>query len=344
MSDLFDQFKSDFLDSNLSYLIPYGFSGDILINDVEKEKFEFQSRVKYSLGGNYRLLSFYINVTSYLVKIIQNIIDNIDQYKERAKEVKVTENLKAEKVIGEGEILFSNLIYFYVENELSDVDEHELINYCNGKNLKIRIRSLEYSNLPKDIKNQPAFSSNVQEYLKASVQHPLTIHNIKVDDYSKLIEQGESSTLEFKSTLRINIKAGNMIDKKMEQMVLKTLAAFLNSEGGTLIIGIDDNKNILGLELDLKSFNKANNIDEFHKHFDNLIQCHLGDRLQRYLKISLPKIEKKLICVVIIKGKSSGPVFFRDEKGHEMFYIRRFASTIDLKPSEAHTYIKDHWS
>lgn len=100
----------------------------------------------------------------------------------------------------------------------------------------------------------------------------------------------------------------------------------------------------MGLELDLKSFNKANNIDEFQKHFDNLIQCHLGDRLQRYLKISLPKIEKKLICVVIIKGKSSEPVFFRDEKGHEMFYIRRFASTIDLKPSEAHTYIKEHWS
>ena len=54
-----------------------------------------------------------------------------------------------------------------------------------------------------------------------------------------LITLGESDTLEFKSTLRTNLKTGEK-DKRMEKAVLKTLVAFLNSEGGTLLINGDE--------------------------------------------------------------------------------------------------------
>ena len=56
--------------------------------------------------------------------------------------------------------------------------------------------------------------------------------------------KGESPKLEFKSTLRVNIKAGNIVGKKIEQSVLKTIAAFINSARGTLLIGVDDTKNV----------------------------------------------------------------------------------------------------
>ncbi|PWG82595.1 Eco57I restriction-modification methylase domain-containing protein [Pararcticibacter amylolyticus] len=157
-----------------------------------------------------------------------------------------------------------------------------------------------------------------------------------------LIEIGETSKVEFKSTLRVDLKT-NRPEKFIEHSVLKTIAAFLNSEGGDLLIGIEDNKNILGLEPDFASFSKADKLDEFQKHFDNLIHKSLGNRFQRYLDVSFPTVDGKLVCLVHIKEKSTEPVYLTDEKGQEIFYIRRQASTIDLKPSEANKYIKDHW-
>lgn len=148
------------------------------------------------------------------------------------------------------------------------------------------------------------------------------------------INEGEGYRLEFKSTLRVNIKANGIVDKLIQKMVLKTIAAFLNSEGGTLLIGVDDEKNTLGLELDFGTFNKENGLDEFKKHLDNIIQNPLGNRFQHYLDITFTKIEGKLICAIRVKDKSSEPVYLIEKNGSEIFYIRRQASTINLKPSE----------
>src|SRR6185295_3620598 len=99
----------------------------------------------------------------------------------------------------------------------------------------------------------------------------------------------------------------------------------------TLLIGVDDSKNILGLELDFNSFSKDDKLDEFQKHFDNLIAKSLGNRFQRYLTVAFPEIDGKMICSVTIKEKSEEPVYVTNETGQETFYIRRQASTIDLK-------------
>lgn len=162
-------------------------------------------------------------------------------------------------------------------------------------------------------------------------------------DWQSIIAAGESPKLEFKSTLRVNIKAGNTVDKKMEQMVLKTIAAYLNSNSGTLLIGVDDAKNILGLDLDYASFSKPDKLDEFQKHLDTLIQNSLGNRFQRYLDISFPEVEGKTICAIVVKEKSAEPAYYTGENKEEVFYIRRQASTIDLKPSEALKYVQEHW-
>lgn len=56
---------------------------------------------------------------------------------------------------------------------------------------------------------------------------------------AELVRSGESDRVEFKSTARVNLHTGAK-DDKMEQVVAKTLAAFLNTDGGTLVIGVDD--------------------------------------------------------------------------------------------------------
>ena len=158
----------------------------------------------------------------------------------------------------------------------------------------------------------------------------------------KLIEDWENSQVECKSTLRVDLRT-NKPEKFIEHSVLKTIAAFLNSEGGTLLIGIEDSKNILGLQPDYDSFTKPDKLDEFQKHFDNLIGKSLGNRFQRNLTVTFPTMESKTICMVEVKEKSSEPVYVMDENNKETFYIRRLASTIDLKLSEATKYIQEHW-
>src|SRR6266571_9260234 len=67
-----------------------------------------------------------------------------------------------------------------------------------------------------------------------------------------LIAEGESDELEFKSTLRWDLKEGT-VNKRLEEVIAKTVAAFANSQGGTLLIGVDDEGQVLGLEHDYLS-------------------------------------------------------------------------------------------
>ena len=164
----------------------------------------------------------------------------------------------------------------------------------------------------------------------------------KENAFLQLIQKGESSVVEFKSTLRVDVRTGKP-EKFIQHSVIKTLAAFLNSQGGTLLIGVDDNKNVIGLENDFSSFSKPDKLDEFQKFLDNLLGNSIGNRFHRYLEVDFPGIGEKVICVIRIKTKSGEPVYITNDGGQEVFYIRRLASTIDLKPSEAFKYMQEHW-
>ena len=90
---------------------------------------------------------------------------------------------------------------------------------------------------------------------------------------TELIRQGEGTRLEFKSTLQWDVKQGKRNDD-LRKMVLKTIAAFLNTEGGTLIIGVEDDGNVYGLDADLALVN--NSRDKFAQLVGTLLIEQLG--------------------------------------------------------------------
>lgn len=163
-------------------------------------------------------------------------------------------------------------------------------------------------------------------------------------DIIKLINEGETSNIEFKSTLRVNLHTNN-VDKKMEHGCMKTLAAFANSSGGILFIGVDDAKEILGLEVDLKSFgNKKDLMDEFRKHLDNLIEQYFTNAFYSLVKISFPLINERTICMLEVKRSSKQIILNNKIDGNKQeFYIRRSASTKGLEATEMIEYIKSNW-
>lgn len=137
------------------------------------------------------------------------------------------------------------------------------------------------------------------------------------------IHAGESSKLEFKSTLRTNLKTGEK-DPRMEKAVLKTLVAFLNSKGGTLLIGVSDDGTILGV--DLASFEDSR--DKFGLHLNNLITSQIGSEFLPFISYGFVDIDEKPVMRVSC-NESDRPVFLKEGKV-DTFYVRSGPSTIDL--------------
>ncbi len=158
-----------------------------------------------------------------------------------------------------------------------------------------------------------------------------------------MIKNGESENLELKSSLRWHFYK-NVVDKKVEEIIMKSLAAFYNGEGGFLLIGVNDNGEILGLEKDLNTL-KGNNKDQFELHLRNLINNYYGiEFATRHIKIYFPEISGKEICLIEIK-KGTKPLYTRitDKNGFkvEKFFVRSGNSSRELnKPSEIADYLK----
>lgn len=162
----------------------------------------------------------------------------------------------------------------------------------------------------------------------------------KQDEVKELILSGENEKLEIKSTLRFDIRENNL-NKKLEYVIAKTISAFLNTDGGTLIIGVDDDENILGLEKDFQTLQKQG-IDGFELHFRQVIKKYLGENFEKYIKITFPKVDEKEICIVKIL-KSEKPVFVKHE-GNEQFFVRNGNASIPKSRQEQSEYEKLHWN
>lgn len=151
------------------------------------------------------------------------------------------------------------------------------------------------------------------------------------DTLAARISRGEGMQTEFKATLRVNLHTGQN-DPKMEHAVLKTLAAFLNSKGGTLFIGVNDNGEVIGLENDHFS-----NEDKMALHLDNLIKTQLGGQVFACVHPTFATLDEKRFLAVECTP-SDKPVFLKSTVGED-FYIRAGASSPALPASQAHEYI-----
>ena len=164
--------------------------------------------------------------------------------------------------------------------------------------------------------------------------------SVENQDWLEIIKQGENDDVEFKSSLRWDYRQ-ETVNKALEKVILKTISAFLNANGGLLFIGIDDEGQILGLQKDYDSFKKANR-DGFLLTITSLLNQNFGKDIHRLLKISIVEIDMQDICIVNI-GKSEKPIFL-GPKGSEEFFVRASASSQPLSMSEAMAYIKEHWT
>jgi Alw26I/Eco31I/Esp3I family type II restriction m6 adenine DNA methyltransferase len=163
-----------------------------------------------------------------------------------------------------------------------------------------------------------------------------------------LTTQDESSTLELKSTARWDVDK-NQKNPEMEQVILKTVASFLNTEkGGTLLIGVTDEKEIIGLDLDYQTFSKPNKRDAYQLFLINdLLLPKLGKDLATLIDVTFHEVERKDVCRITVKP-SHRPVFVeiktKGEKKQSCLFVRSGNLTSKLTiDEEIENYCKSRW-
>lgn len=162
----------------------------------------------------------------------------------------------------------------------------------------------------------------------------------KQKDWSAVIRSGESNKVEFKSSLRWDHRQGE-VNKTLEYVIVKSISAFMNTDGGTLIIGVDDQGEVLGLDKDYTSVFKEN-ADGFLLVLTNLINKHFGKAAHRLVKANIVSLSGKDICIVQIL-RSTNPVFLKKGENEE-FYVRTSAASVPLGMSDSAEYIRNHFT
>lgn len=165
-------------------------------------------------------------------------------------------------------------------------------------------------------------------------------------DIKNLIEEGENTHLEFKATLRYDTQT-EKVNKALEEVIIKSIAAFSNTEGGRLVIGIKNDGEIVGLEYDYSTLKQPNK-DFFELHLRTLVETAYGNAFSAEgLRIDFISENNKDICIVNIRpGKE--PVYTKivNKQGlhEEKFYIRVGNSSREIaNASEIIAYVKKHF-
>ena len=150
---------------------------------------------------------------------------------------------------------------------------------------------------------------------------------------------GENAALEYKSSMRWDLRT-QQVNKALEKGIAKTVAGFLNSEGGTLLIGVADDCTVLGIEYDLKTIGRKDR-DGYEQKLHQVLTDALGAEFSQYQHVSFEESEGKTVCIVRV-DPSPEPVYLTD-KGATEFYVRVGNTTRPLDMQAANDYIGMHW-
>jgi type I restriction enzyme R subunit len=212
------------------------------------------------------------------------------------------------------------------------------------RNEKVVFKFLDHRELSAEVLR--VYSSLVQTRARVAYQEHCPIAELLGPDR-------ESQFLEYKSTLRTRVPSGEVY-KPLATQTIKTVAAFLNSrDGGTLLIGVGDDGNPLGLEPDYASLRKPgkNDRDLFVLHLANVLVAAIGETAAANVTIQIHSIDGTDLCRVHVRP-SAFPVDAKvtiDNKGQfekkTAFYVRVANGTREIiDPAERQKYIASRWA
>ncbi len=193
------------------------------------------------------------------------------------------------------------------------------------------------------IENYEDFLANRRKRISEAINDFMkSLDTIDVEPVSEsteeLIQKGENTRLEFKETLLYDVHQ-KQPNKALKEEAVKEMCAFANSDGGTLIIGVEDGtKEIKGIERDLKLMNGSK--DKFELTLNQVATDKLGEAFtSMYVRLDFEEIQGKTLAVVSVEA-SPEPVYFDGKR----FYVRSGSSSRPLNMDEVVGYIEQNWN
>ena len=189
------------------------------------------------------------------------------------------------------------------------------------------------------IENQISNFEKEQSWAKPGMYKNLNESKSEENIILKKISNGESKNCEFKESLSLDVRQSQSNksyqpkkESYIELAVLKTIAGFLNTDGGELFIGVSDDSKVLGIENELIKLHKSSK-DKFQLHLKTLIKENIGLGSSNFINLELKTLNDKEIIHVSCK-KSDEPIYINDKD----FYIRTGPATDKLEGRELVNY------
>lgn len=156
----------------------------------------------------------------------------------------------------------------------------------------------------------------------------------------QLMGQGETERVEFKSSLRWDMKE-NRVNRGLEKVIAKTIAGFFNANGGHLLVGVNDDGEPLGLKNDLSTL-RSPDLDAFERTVNDIVSKNLGGDLCPYIHTVFADVDAKDVAMIIIRPAPRA--VYLEEGKSSIFYVRSGNSTRQLDVREALSYANSRWS
>ena len=174
--------------------------------------------------------------------------------------------------------------------------------------------------------NPDGIEVEIDDHIPGNVKVLLKIDDEEISRHEllKLIQKHERKGFELKSSFKYDVVISNRLRtptaaEYLRRKVVEEVASFMNTDGGILCIGVDDKKNILGLENDFKLQSDYNEnkdkslcLDDLQGEIKQALIDYLDDDLILGLFDFVPVLmdnEKTVLCITV--KKSPEPVFVK---------------------------------
>ena len=274
-------------------------------------------------------------LTKYLFRCY--IQDTISSDVDAIKQIVVSPNVDLSTYVGHIiERQRGDLQYNYATNEQIEIDKHIYEHYGLDEEDICEIELWYCRRYPKPAEAQGVLAEVKEKF----ADHLARCQRIleKPPSYWRsnpaleLIGQGESHTLEFKETLQYNLHT-NQADSRVLDSSLKTVAAFLNADGGTLLIGVSDSGEVRGIARDLPLV-RGHNRDGFEQKLRSLINDHFDPSPRGNVEITFGELQEGTVCQIKVEHNSE-PVAYDND-----FYIRDGNGTRKLEGRELADWLR----
>lgn len=197
-----------------------------------------------------------------------------------------------------------------------------------SQNLKNLIEQLDQ--LKTNLAYNPKQINKISKEIKSFSS---TLSSVSEEDtILDMINEGENKTVEFKKTFAFNFHTNNNRDDNLVKASIKNIVAFINSEGGTLLLGVNDEGEITGMQEEIE---KHKSKDKFKLYFGEMVK-RIGKLRNTHVDFKLIKINEKDILRVTCKKSEKTPCFYEGKE----FYIRQNPKAQLLQGDELYDYTK----